>query len=176
MLPVFIISSRQKSIEPLISGSLSRLGSVMRCTQREICCAQWPDYIVLSCRSAECINSERGIVVLCDPQVKRLKLSPGLVPILLSSDKRARRLLRENENAVVCCGCSAKDSVTMSSRSGGRVLIGLQRELFDLHGNPIEPAEYSFNDPGGDIQLLMLCAAVLIEVGCPETGELCVMS
>lgn len=173
MLPIFIISSKPKALEQLITGSLSKMGTVMRLASKEIHCPGAPDYLVCSSTAPEQLDVASGLAVLCDPPVKKLVLSKGTVPILLSSDRRAVRLLKGCENPAVCCGCSAKDSITMSSRSGGRLLIGLQREIASPLGHIIEPAEYSFADPGGDIQKLMLCAAVLVEVGCSDTSEIC---
>ena len=101
------------------------------------------------------------------PEACRTVLLPGDAGGLLEGVRAA---------SAVSYGASPRDSLTISSRAGGRLWAALQRELVTVDGQVVERQEFPLAPPpgGGDMPALAVAGALLLLGVPPEalgTGE-----
>ena len=133
-------------------------------------------FAIIGTGQLESYNAPFGVLVIHDPPptAKRLKLSSGIVPLIVSDSRRSRRLLRDCENPTVCCGMSQRDTLTLSSITGDRALVCVRRSI-ELPGTELDEGEIGVDigQPCDADTVMLLTAALLIGgVEPPDSGFL----
>lgn len=89
------------------------------------------------------IKLKKGIAIFIDEtdRFKKQTFPIGIIGICEDNNLSALQLFKQSNNAVISCGISAKNTVTLSSFNSETLLASLQRSLIDNCGNPIDPCE-----------------------------------
>lgn len=89
------------------------------------------------------IKVENGIAVFIDEtdRFNEQKLPPNIIGICEDCNKKALKILFDNNIPVISCGMGAKNTVTLSSINNDSLLATIQRSVTDMKGNEIEPEE-----------------------------------
>lgn len=90
------------------------------------------------------IRLKKGIAILLDSSNRFVeqKFTKEIIGICEDTNETALSIFSKNPVAVISCGMSNKNTVTISSKTGNSVLITLQRAINSIYGETIEPAEY----------------------------------
>ncbi len=98
-----------------------------------------PVFEVVDAVSGEC-NDMRAVLV--SGSSYRGELSSGCFTVIADSgSSRLSQLLMGAECPVIGCSSSDRDTLSLSCRSRGRMLIALRRSILTLTGEIIEPCE-----------------------------------
>ena len=161
MIEIAVVAPRPARLRKLIETGLRLNGRAELCRISE---SDW----------RRGFDPERGVLAVADVPlpVRRLILGSGVLPVIASDCRRARRALRGSANPAVCCGMSPTDTVTASSLSPDCALLAVQRELITAEGERVEPRELLVRLGGVDIYNALLVSAVLLLCGCPPADGL----
>lgn len=90
------------------------------------------------------IKINKGVAIITDDteRFKDQKFSKEIIGICEDCNKKALSVFSKSPIAVISCGMSPKNTITLSSRSENTLLLSLQRTITDIFGNTIEPAEF----------------------------------
>lgn len=110
---------------------------------------------------------ERGVLVMRDVRkARRLALGEGVVAVLEPNCHAALKMAAERSMRPVCCGMSARDTLTAESISDGRALVCLQRAIPTVSGTDREPCQLvAITDGDCSASALLLTVGVLLAAG-----------
>lgn len=85
-----------------------------------------------------------GIAVFTDntERFSKQKFPIGITGICEENNTSALKIFKNNNNAVITCGASRKNTITFSSANGKSLLASVQRTIIDQNGNLIDPCEF----------------------------------
>ena len=121
-----------------------------------------PDFMVL-CREHISGIGCNGVIVFgegdrgCCPDLK----ASGCIAVADSGCRRILSSLIESGITVIGCSSSGRDTLTLSCRSAGRVILSLQRTVRTASGKVIDPSEIEVRCPE-EIPLYPVCAAACV--------------
>ena len=100
-------------------------------------------FTILSIYKKSNIKLSKGIAVFID-RGKRFvnqNLPLGVIAICEDDNRTALEIAKQNHIAVISCGLSSKNSVTLSSMGNDQLFTSLQRSIQSPNGEIIEPCE-----------------------------------
>ncbi len=109
-----------------------------------------------------------GIVLNIDDthRFEKQKLPQSLVGVCEDNNQTALKIFKANGLPVITCGNNPKNTLTISSIDNNSYVVTLQREIIDINGNMVYPADYKFSfDKTYSSQAVMLSCAVLCLLG-----------
>lgn len=129
-----------------------------------------------------CGEGEKEIVVCSVPQLPRTENLPGvlvlgselkkrrfplrslLFPVFDSGSKTAADLLSLNQGAAISCGTSPRDTLSLASISEQKAVISLQRSLYTLSGDLVEPRDITVRlcRDCSVFEIMAFCAVILL--------------
>ncbi|MCI8497286.1 MAG: hypothetical protein HFE85_03410 [Clostridiales bacterium] len=142
-------NTQEKDLESALIGALSAYGGVEYIGPGLMSgYAIQKDPAFLLCRSAAPFNLclKRCVVVFCrgiPPQP--LELPQESVCIVESGNTEALSLLHDCGCTVLSCGMSRLDTLSVSSLKTVSAAVSIQREIFTLHGQTIDPGDIPVN-------------------------------
>jgi len=103
------------------------------------------ELVLCECGKIERINSKNCILLLKESFCPKNIIGSlhGCTAIVSSENEYGVKFLAEQGIQTVTCGLSGKDTVTISSFTGERVMVSLQRELRSCSGKMLQPVEIS---------------------------------
>ena len=127
-----------------------------------------PDLILFSAPGEGVIQASSPIVILTpdSPCFPALELPSESVLVLEGKDRHSIAYAAQRGLRVLDCGLSSRDTLTLSSFSGGDAVACLQRPVEDLLGQSVDPFEFPLR-AGRQYPpfALLCCAAVLLLSG-----------
>jgi hypothetical protein len=125
-----------------------------------------PEFFLYDCGEAPEIGLKSGIILFknsLQPQ-KAIHIPSGFLCVLETKNYHAASLLKDTDAAVVTCGTSTKDTLSIASLENDSAVLSLQRSLKTLKGETLEPHDFTvgFSEKRSPHQLLSVCAALLI--------------
>lgn len=128
MLPITVLSDRP---QPELLRQLSR---ALEHTHG--------DFLLREHISRSPLTMERGVLIIRDIRAfSRVSVSDAVVPVIESGCTAAVRLAAAHSLRPVCCGMSARDTLTAESISDGRALVCLQRAIPTVSGTDRQPCQ-----------------------------------
>ena len=117
-----------------------------------------------------CAPGARPDVLVISPRAARAGLEGRVESrIVLLPGSAAPLLSHLRAESAVSYGLSPKDTLTLSSRAGGRLWCALQREVVTAQGAVLEPQELAAEVEGRDpMAALALLGAMLLLGAAPE--------
>ena len=93
-----------------------------------------------------------------------LQLSADVTVILESSNMQAASLISGQNVIAITCGTDPRATLSLASLCEGNVLVSLQRSIFSLSGEKIEPTDVSVPLSGNTsvFSVLVFCSLVLL--------------
>ena len=100
-------------------------------------------FTILSLYKKSTVNLARGIAVFLDSgeRFKEQELPVGIIGICEEQNKTALEIFKKNAIAVISCGLSSKNSITLSSMGDEQLFACLQRSIRNNNGEIIDPCE-----------------------------------
>ncbi len=121
-------------------------------------------FTVAVCYKKTDLALKKGIALILDDtdRFKALNLPQGIYGICEDKNSSAIEIFSKNNIPVVTCGSNHKNTLTLSSINERDFVITLQREITDLNGKPVYPADFilSFKKSYSP-QAVLLSTAVL---------------
>ncbi len=90
------------------------------------------------------IAIDKGIAVFVEKNLRFIdqKFPIGIVGVCEENNHTALETLKKSRNAVITCGINNKNTITLSSIADNTLLATLQRSIYDIKGNLLEPCEF----------------------------------
>ncbi len=126
------------------------------------------DFTILSVYKNSNLEIEKGIAVFLDykERFKSQVLPKGIIGICENENRTALEIFKRNKIAVICCGLSNKNSITLSSIGNEQLFASLQRSVQNLNGEIIDPCEIKIKLTRDYLPFsVMASAAILILKG-----------
>lgn len=114
------------------------------------------------------LNANKGIAMILDDtkRFEKQNLPKSIIGICEDNNTNALKLFKRNGLPVITCGNNPKNTLTLSSIDGNNFVITLQREITDINGNKVYPADYKFNlNKPYSAQAVMLSCGILCLIG-----------
>lgn len=169
MITVVVCGQKPEKMARLVSAVLSRYGAV-RISLRHLLAETGSGdakYSVVATERLERLTLPRSILLLADQNVPRsLELSEDTIVVTGADNRRMTRLMKDRVNPVVVCGTGVRDTVTLSSASGDRVILCAQRKIPTVSGAWTEPLEFAVTINGCDMRSALLAAGTAAVCGC----------
>ena len=73
------------------------------------------------------------------------KFPIGILGVCEENNRTALETFKKSKNAVITCGINNKNTITLSSITDNTLLATLQRSIYDVNGNVLEPCEFKIN-------------------------------
>ena len=103
-----------------------------------------PDAILIDTESIAKIDECSTILIFKKDFCGKLpKISSKCTAVLDESNTALLNSLIKMPFPSICCGLSQRNTLTVSSMQSGDAVISLQRELFSISGNTVEPSDIS---------------------------------
>ncbi|MBR6533796.1 MAG: hypothetical protein IKT44_05145 [Clostridia bacterium] len=110
------------------------------------------------------VSIEKGVAVFLDKNLrfKDQKLPIGIVGICEENDKTALEIFKKSHNSVITCGINNKNTVTLSSISQDTLFATLQRSVYDINGNLLEPCELKIKLTENFSPFSVICSVIIL--------------
>lgn len=163
---VLLFSNRKNKLEKEIIEILTACGAEF--ISDKFITASGGYFTVAVCYKKTLININKGVALMLDDTHRFLKqeFPIGITGICEDSNETALKLFKANGLPVITCGNNAKNTLTISSVENNNYLVTLQREIIDIKGNVICPADYKIClEKGYSPEAVMLSCGVLCLIG-----------
>ena len=110
------------------------------------------------------ISIDKGVAVFLEKNIrfKDQKLPIGIVGICEENDITALEIFKKNHNAVITCGVNNKNTITFSSISQNTLFATLQRCVYDINGNLLEPCELKIKLTENFSSFSVICSVIIL--------------
>lgn len=125
-------------------------------------------FTVTSCYKKTDLNIKKGIALILDDTEKfeNQVLPSGIIGICEDTNYNALKIFKNNGVPVITCGNNPKNTLTLSSIDSTDFLVTLQRQIIDIKGEIIYPADYKMSlEKPHSPQAVMMCCGVLNLLG-----------
>ncbi len=138
---VILLSTRKSRREKEIVKILQKYGADY--ISDKILSAKNGKFIVIGIYKKTEIAIDKGIVIFVEknPRFIDQKFPIGLVGVCEENNNTALQTLKKSKNAVISFGINNKNTITLSSITEDTLLATLQRSIYDISGNLLEPCE-----------------------------------
>lgn len=139
---VILFADRKSKTEKEIIEILTLFGANY-ISDKTVCSLEGAFTVVSEYKSIDLKLSD-GIAVICDitDRFKNQSFPKGIIGICEDTNIKALNLFLKNHTPVISCGMNGKNTISLSSLDNNIPFITLQRQITDLKGNIIEPAEF----------------------------------
>lgn len=166
MLPIVLLSQNPDKMAKRFYAAISRYAKTTVFSPGYVAlCEDTAQFAIIGTRQMESYDAPFGVLVIHDPPAaaKHLSLSESIVPIIISDNRRARKLLRDCSNPTVCCGMSRRDTLTLSSIKNDSALVCVQRSI-ELPEAELDEGEIGvdLSSPCDTDTIMLLTAALLV--------------
>ena len=138
---VILLSDRKSKVESEIIEILTKYGG--QHISDKFIGNDSGKFTILSIYKKSKIKLSKGIAVFLD-RGKRFEgqsLPLGVIAICEDENRTALEIAKQNHIAVISCGLSSKNSVTLSSMGNDQLFTSLQRSIQKPNGEFVEPCE-----------------------------------
>ena len=159
---VILLSSRKSKREKEIVKILKKYsGSYI---SDKILSENGGKFTVISIYKKTEISLNKGITVFLEKNLrfKDQRLPIGIIGICEENDKTALEIFKKNHNAVITCGINSKNTITFSSISQNTLFATLQRSIYDINGNLLEPCELKIKLTENFSAFSVICAVIIL--------------
>ena len=173
MITVIVCGQKPEQIARLTSAVLVQYGPVRLRLPDVIADAGEgePLYSVETACRLERLSVPHSVLLLADQGVpRRLEMGGNTIVVTGSDNRRMTRLLKGKANPVITCGTGVRDTVTLSSSSGERAILCVQRRVPAVAGSWLEPFEFAVTIKDCDMRSALLTAAAAAACGCDLSG------
>lgn len=110
------------------------------------------------------ISIDKGIAVFLEKNIRfKDQLLPiGIVGVCEENDKTALEIFKKSHNAVITCGINNKNTITFSSISPNTLFATLQRSIYDINGNLLEPCELKIKLTENFSSFSVICSVIIL--------------
>ncbi len=138
---VLLLSDRKNKCENEIIEILSKYGG--QHISDKFIGTDSGKFTILSLYKKSTVNLSKGIAVFLDEGKRFInqELPLGIIGICEETNKTALEIFKNNGIAVICCGLSSKNSITLSSMGDQQLFATLQRSIQNYDGKIIDPCE-----------------------------------
>ena len=139
---VVLLSNRKSKLEKEIVKILKKYGT--NYISDKVLTENDGNFTIATIYKKTEILLNKGIVVFTEKShhFKEQKLPIGIIGVCEENDRSAFEILKNNRNAVITCGINNKNTITLSSIGENTLLATLQRSIYDIGGNFLEPCEF----------------------------------
>lgn len=169
MITVVVFGQKPERMARLTAAVLCRYGAVRLSLQGslEAIGIGSVKYSIEATSRLERLTVPQSVLVLSDQSApRRLEMGRNTIVVTGSDNRRMSRLMKGKTNPVVTCGTGVRDTVTLSSSAGERVLLCAQRRLPLVTGKWLEPLEFTAEIKGCSMRGALLTAATAAVCGC----------
>lgn len=92
--------------------------------------------------------------------------------VIFSQNQCEMKFLKDFNINTISCGMSTKDTVTFSSNDSISKVICLQREIYDINGNAIDPFDYPVKNLNLSDKMLWTIFIILLLCGFPPKNSI----
>lgn len=163
---VLLFSNRKNKLEKEIIEILTACGADF--VSDKFITASGGYFTVAVCYKKTLININKGVALILDDTHRFInqELPIGITGICEDNNEIALKLFKANGLPVITCGNNAKNTLTISSVENNNYLVTLQREIIDINGNTICPADYKITlQKAYSPEAVMLSCGVLCMIG-----------
>lgn len=159
---VILFSDRKSVVEKEIISILTNFGATYISDKRVIC-GNTPITVIGVYKKTD-LNIKKGVAVMLGVtnRFKEQKFTNSIIGICESSDKEAVEIFSKSPIAVISCGMGTKNTVTVSSIKENTALVTFQRNLTDIYGKTIEPAEYKIKLKGKYSEFSVMASTAIL--------------
>ena len=170
MIRLFVIGDKlEKEFTEKLCRVLERFGGVFVLHDNApVISNAKEEFLLYDCEKLQKIDTEKGILIFKTKQkniqTDKISISTSIVSIVERENKKALQMLKNNMIPTLICGMSIADTLTLSSIEDNSAVIDLQREIYDLDKQIIEPCEIKINYdiPFTDYELLVVSGILLL--------------
>ena len=115
------------------------------------------DILIIESSSINFIDSSNSIVIFKNniKNIINLNIESKTNIIVFSQNINAIKFLNKSKlKNIITFGYKSTDTLTSSSFDGEKKTICLQRQIYNIYGEPIEPFEFTVNDDNDILTLL----------------------
>lgn len=105
---------------------------------------------------------EPDLIIIKEGYRSRFPFPEGTKLVVDSNNTYIAEKLKDQNNDTVTCGLSAKDTITFSSINADHCAISLQRNIYDMYGQLIEPCEFILHTSENQKEYAILSAAAAL--------------
>ncbi len=163
---VLLFSNRKNKLEKEIIQILTAFGADV--ISDKFISASGGFFTVTICYKRTDINIKKGIALLLDDtrRFANQELPLGIIGVCEDRNETALKLFKTNGLPVITCGNNPKNTLTISSVENNNYLVTLQREIIDIKGNVVYPADYKITlQKQYSAEAVMLSCGVLCLIG-----------
>ncbi len=159
---VILFSDRKSVEEKEIIHILTNLGATY-ISDKTVKSGKNPITIIGTYKKTD-LNIKKGIAVMTGAKnrFEEQKFPNSIIGICECSDKTSVGIFSKSPVAVISCGMGRKNTVTVSSISDDAALLTFQRNITDIYGNTIEPAEYKVRLRGKYREFSVMASAAIL--------------
>ena len=173
MTTVVVYGQKPEKTARLAAAVLCQYGTVRLFMQNSLVTAGVPagmstdGFSVVATDRLERLMLPRTVLLLADQSApRRLEMSDDVIVAACADNRRMTRLMNGRANPVVTCGTGVRDTLTLSSATGERAILCIQRSLPTVGGEWLEPFEFSVRINGCDMRSALLAAGAAAVCGC----------
>lgn len=159
---VIIFSNRKSKLEKEIVEILIACGADVISDKSVVSAGGF--FTLAICYKKTEITSKKAIAIFVDDSTKFINqvLPDEVIGICEDKNINALENFKRNKVAVVTCGNNPKNTITLSSIEDGNYILTLQRQITNLKGNILYPADYKITlEKQYSPEAVMLSGAVL---------------
>ena len=143
MVTVFFLGSGQRqSIGLRLAPALGKVMEIACHSRRQYTQQGEQPQLFLAEGAQGHICCPKGLIVLEGAPLEHIALEGEFIGILPCYSRPALEFAQKNNIKAVTCGLSPYDTLTLSSITGERAVVTLQREIRTLGGIMVEPADF----------------------------------
>ncbi|MEG1869235.1 MAG: hypothetical protein RR205_00135 [Oscillospiraceae bacterium] len=167
MISVFHLTSSDKSnILSVLNNLLSSSYSTVSLSSQKLCLNRSCDYLLCCSPIVKEISGNNTIIILdtVPENCKPINIDGNIVAAVSSYHVQAMLLASQSHFPTVTCGMGAGDTVTLSSSTCDSAVICLQRTIYTLSGDKLEPVEIPITLSGklSHDEILLIAAVLFI--------------
>lgn len=159
---VILFSNRKSKLEKEIVEILIACGADVISDKSVVSAGGF--FTLAICYKKTEIKTKKAIALFVDDSTKfcNQNLSDKVIGICEDKNINALENFKKNKVAVVTCGNNPKNTITLSSIEDGNYILTLQRQITNLRGNILYPADYKITlNKQYSPEAVMLSGAVL---------------
>ncbi len=163
---VFLFSNRKSRLEKEIIEILTACGADYISDKTVTDTGGF--FTVAGCYKNTELNIKKGVVLILDDthRFEKQYIPDRIIGVCEDTNTSALKIFKKNGVPVITCGNNSKNTLTISSIDGNDFVVTLQRELMDINGNLVCPADYKMSlKKKYSPQAVMLSCAILCLVG-----------
>ena len=169
MKTVVVYGQRPEKAARLVAATLCQYGAVnVFLRESKVMAGNGvAEFSVVAADRLERLMVPRSVLLLADQSApRRLEMADDTIVAACADNRRMARLMKGRANPVVTCGTGVRDTLTLSSATGERTILCVQRALPTAVGEWIEPFEFAVRIADCDMRSALLAAGTAAVCGC----------